>query len=190
MNFSLHFKVQLSLVGSKFEFKSKAAPMYFWSVSFVYQLSGQFIIFLVDQKNEKLTGQLVYQRDWPKVHGRRLSVTPKGLNLNSRKYLHKFCSTSGILFLGGVCFCPQQYMCLFSLLQILFWKWSIISVFLTGFFSFGIVLSIASLLQVHESTGKQSQLSERKNQMVIVFCISQKEYFLFIRCSVLMIVIA
>ena len=26
---------------------------------------------LVDQKNEKLTGQLVYQRDWPKVHGRR-----------------------------------------------------------------------------------------------------------------------
>ena len=117
-------------------------------------------------------------------------VILKGLNLNCRKYLHKFCSTSGILFLGGVCFCPQQYMCLFSLLQILFWKWSIISVFLTGFFSFGIVLSIASLLQVHESTGKQSQLSERKNQMVIVLCISQKEYFLSTKCSVLMIVIA
>ena len=64
------------------------------------------------------------------------------------------------------------------------------SVFLTGFFSFGIVSSIASLLQVHESTGKQSQLSERKNQMVIVLCISQKEYFLFTKCSVLMIVIA
>ena len=29
---------------------------------------------LVDQKNEKLTGQLVYQRDWPKVHGCRYSL--------------------------------------------------------------------------------------------------------------------
>ena len=60
--------------------------MYFWSVSLVYQLSGPFLIFfgvpnffcllnifLVDQKNEKLTGQLVYQRDWPKVHGRRFN---------------------------------------------------------------------------------------------------------------------
>ena len=26
---------------------------------------------LVDQKNEKLTGKMVYQRDWPKVHGGR-----------------------------------------------------------------------------------------------------------------------
>ena len=31
---------------------------------------------LVDQKNEKLTGQLVYQRDWPKVHGRRYKDMP------------------------------------------------------------------------------------------------------------------
>ena len=29
----------------------KAASMYFWSVSLVYQLSGQFLIFLVDHKN-------------------------------------------------------------------------------------------------------------------------------------------
>ena len=29
---------------------------------------------LVDQKNVKLTGQLVDQRDWPKVHGRRYSL--------------------------------------------------------------------------------------------------------------------
>ena len=29
---------------------TKAASMYFWSVSLVYQLSGQFLIFLVDQK--------------------------------------------------------------------------------------------------------------------------------------------
>ena len=27
--------------------------------------------FGIPKKNEKLTGQLVYQRDWPKVHGRR-----------------------------------------------------------------------------------------------------------------------
>ena len=98
-----------------------AASIYFWSVSLVYQLSGQCLIFLVDQiffwytkfffgipnfflvdqilflvdqisfwytkyffgrpnffvvdqKNEKLTGQLVHQRDWPKVHGRRYKV--------------------------------------------------------------------------------------------------------------------
>ena len=88
------------------------SSMYFWSVSLVYQLSGQFQFFLVDQKiwrkiwstkkeiwstekkqvgwqkkgllyvpkkigipknnlvgqkNEKLTGQLVYQWDWPIV---------------------------------------------------------------------------------------------------------------------------
>ena len=29
----------------------EAASIYFWSVSLVYQLSGQFLIFLVDQKN-------------------------------------------------------------------------------------------------------------------------------------------
>ena len=29
---------------------------------------------LVDQKNVKLTGQLVDQRDWPKVHGRRYTL--------------------------------------------------------------------------------------------------------------------
>ena len=29
----------------------KATSMYFWSVSLVYQLSGQFLNFLVDQKN-------------------------------------------------------------------------------------------------------------------------------------------
>ena len=92
-----------------------AASMYFWSVSLVYQLSSQFLIFLVDQKNfgipkkilvyqkeiwsakkriwttrkifaipkknlvdqtnEKLTRQLVYQRDWPKLHGRRLNLS-------------------------------------------------------------------------------------------------------------------
>ena len=69
-----------------------AASMYFWSVSLVDQkpishFFGQPIFFgqpktifscfwstnffLVNQKNEKLTGQLVDQRHWPKVHGRR-----------------------------------------------------------------------------------------------------------------------
>ena len=94
-----------------------------------------------------------------------ISVILKGMNLYCRKYLRKFSSTSGILFLGGVCFCPQQYMCLFSPLQILFWKWMPILSFLAGFFSFPISSS-ASLLQVHESTGKQSQFSEIGNQMV------------------------
>ena len=94
-----------------------------------------------------------------------ISIILKGLNLYCREYLRKFCSTNGILSLGGVCFCPQQYMCLFSPLQILFWKWMLIFVFLIEFFSFPISSS-ASLLQAHESTGKQSQFSEIGNQMV------------------------
>ena len=32
-------------------FRFLAASMYFWSISLVYQLSGQFLIFLVDKKN-------------------------------------------------------------------------------------------------------------------------------------------
>jgi hypothetical protein len=48
----------------------KATSMYFWSVSLVYQLSGQFLIFLVDHKNnlvdQKKFGipkkNLVYQK--------------------------------------------------------------------------------------------------------------------------------
>ena len=40
LNYEYDYKYALSL----------AASMYFWSVSLVYQLSGQFLIFLVDQK--------------------------------------------------------------------------------------------------------------------------------------------
>ena len=38
--------------------------MYFWSVSLVYQLSGQFLIFLVDQKKSDQPKKiLVYQKE-------------------------------------------------------------------------------------------------------------------------------
>jgi hypothetical protein len=36
--------------GSTYIVERIAASMYLWSVSLVYQLSGQFLIFLVDQK--------------------------------------------------------------------------------------------------------------------------------------------
>ena len=43
---------------------------------------------LVDQKNEKLTGQLVYQRDWPKVHGRRYLLVKESESASVLKLLY------------------------------------------------------------------------------------------------------
>ena len=124
--FKFLFQVPITILVIKHHIR--ATSMYFWSVTLVYQLSGQFHIFLVDQKpishifggpiffwstknhflmflvdqfffwstkfifgqpkkklvdqkNVKLTGQLVDQRDWPKVHGRRFSVNFKGVEL-------------------------------------------------------------------------------------------------------------
>ena len=58
----LFWQTKFFLVHETFFWSTKS---FFWSTNFFFGIPIFSPFFLVDQKNEKLTGQLVYQRDWP-----------------------------------------------------------------------------------------------------------------------------
>ena len=78
VNFSFFWSTKFFLVQQIFFWCTKfffGWPNFFFGITIFFWYAKFFLgwpnFFLVYQKNEKLTGQLVYQRDWPKVHGRR-----------------------------------------------------------------------------------------------------------------------
>ena len=75
----------------------------FWYTKLFFGLPNLSPLFFGRPKNEKLAGQLVYQRDWPKVHGRHfrwLHLFVCILMFSSQK--QTFCKVTKLFQIAGL----------------------------------------------------------------------------------------